>query len=157
MKVKQDVQAWAKANVDPTNPESTFIKREWDVLANKRRRERETLLDHVIDVDAETDAEKLRKEFDIQIAAEETVGAQVSSFCLQQGAYLEFKKSSTVARMLQHFNRFTLRALDEEVREQAHELLKLDYTIKPEDLNITGKPRPKQSKRNWFNDAKAAA
>ena len=47
---------WAKANVDPTNPESTFIKREWDVLANKKRRERETLLDKTIDFDAETDA-----------------------------------------------------------------------------------------------------
>jgi len=54
--------------------------------------------------------------------------------------------------MLQHFNRFTMRALDEEVREQAHELLKLDFTIKPEDCNIGGRSKPTRNKQNWFKD-----
>jgi len=54
--------------------------------------------------------------------------------------------------MLQHFNRFTMRTLDEEVREQAHELLKLDFTIKPEDCNIGGRSKPTRNKQNWFKD-----
>ena len=67
---------------------------------------RETLLNEPIDIDAETDAQKLKREFNIKIESKETVGQQVSSFCMKNGAFLEFKKMSTVDRMIDSMNQF---------------------------------------------------
>ena len=64
------------------------------------------MLNEKVDIDAETDAQKLKREYNIKIESKETVGHQVSSFCMKNGAFLEFKKLSTVDRMIDSMNQF---------------------------------------------------
>ena len=61
--------------------------------------------------------------------------------------------------MIQNFNRFNLKAVDTEVRENALELLKVDYSLKSEDYDarpgdIKKTLARKKSANNWFKGKK---
>lgn len=89
-KITADINRWARNNELPINPKSTFIKKERDEDRRIKRKEKETLLNVPVDVNAETDAQKLKRVYDIKIKDEKNgpVGAQISSFCVSEGAYM---------------------------------------------------------------------
>jgi hypothetical protein len=55
-KIQCDINKWARKNEIPINPSSTFIKRERIRAKIAKYKERETLLNGPVDIDAETDA-----------------------------------------------------------------------------------------------------
>ena len=66
---------------------------------------KETLLNQEVDLDQETDTQKIQKQFGIQTNCyKETFGAQVADLCSQDNAYLAFKKSANLDKTLLKFN-----------------------------------------------------
>ena len=74
------------------------------------------------DFDKESEAQKLLKKFDIYLDPDDQgdIRTMISNFCLKEGAYFDFKKNSTIERVIKSMNRFkpsALRLDDEKLRE----------------------------------------
>ena len=110
-RIAADIQRWAHRNEIPINPSSTFIRREKEKIREMKKKERETIGEAVIDINEESDAQKLKKQYNITIDNGEggPVSDQIASFCVTEGAYQEFKKQSTIDRMLHNFYKYNQR------------------------------------------------
>ena len=80
-------------------------------MREMKKKERETIGEAPVDINEESDAQKLKKQYNITIDNGEggPVSDQIASFCVTEGAYLEFKKQSTIDRMLYNFYKYNQR------------------------------------------------
>ena len=72
----------------------------------------------------DTQAQKLCKQYNIHVdyLNNENIISQVSSFCVNDGAFLQFKKSATIDRTLKNYNQYLERAQMQKLRDKKNDM-----------------------------------
>ena len=84
----------------------------------------EVLREETALTDEDTQAQKLCKQYNIHVdyLNNENIISQVSSFCVNDGAFLQFKKSATIDRTLKNYNQYLERAQLQKLRDKKNDL-----------------------------------
>ena len=128
--IKDRIAVWAQNNEVPSNVLAIYLKQQLEQEQKKLKEEQDaenSVIRQAFDSKEETATQKLCREYGINIdnllheANQDKVG-QVSSFCVNQGAFYNFKKSSTIDRALKDYNKHIARAQELKERQEAAKL-----------------------------------
>ena len=107
--LQKQISEWAVSKKEscPDNIESKFIRMQEEKELEMLRKEKESLINRKFEFKAESDIQKLIREYKIRLSnqfQEEPFGQQVNNFCTSENAFTNFKHSPNIQVTISKFN-----------------------------------------------------